>query len=143
MGSSSTVLTLVGLLIAVVVAFAGVVGTWAALRVGRNTTVLSNYKQAAESAQTVADSLKSEVEQLRAELAEAKATAQRERDQWTKSNAELQARISILQDLATGHSALDALGQQLENALVAKVGELRTDMLTEFERTRSVIGSAS
>lgn len=140
---SSTVLTLVGLLIAVVVAFAGVVGTWAALRVGRNTTVLSNYKQAAESAQTVADSLKSEVEQLRAELAEAKATAQRERDQWTKSNAELQARISILQDLATGHSALDALGQQLENALVAKVGELRTDMLTEFERTRSVIGSAS
>jgi predicted RNase H-like nuclease (RuvC/YqgF family) len=139
--TASTVLTLVGILIAVVVAFAGVVGTAAAMRLGKNTTVLSNYKASAESAQSVADSLKSEVEQLRAELAEAKATAAREREQWSAANAELMARISILQDLATGHSTLEALGRQLENSLVAKVGELRTDMLAEFERTRKVIGS--
>jgi HAMP domain-containing protein len=137
------VLTLVGILVAVVVAFGGVIGTVAAMRVGKNTAVLSNYKQAAESAQTVATSLKAEVDQLRSELVEAKETAARERAEWTAGNAELQARISILQDLATGHSTLETLGRQLENSLVAKVGELRTDMLKEFERTRSVIGTAS
>lgn len=139
--SGQALLTLVGILVAVLLGAGTVVGTWAALKVGRNTTVLSNYKAAAESAQSVATSLDGEVKQLRAELAEAKETASLERAQWAAANAELQARIGILQDLATGHSTLEALGKQLETSLLAKVGELRTDMLAEFREIRSVIGA--
>jgi predicted RNase H-like nuclease (RuvC/YqgF family) len=140
--TSSQILTVLGIGLTLLVAFAGSIGTWAALRVGRNTSVLSNYKQAAESAQAVAASLKAEVEQLRAELAEAKDERTREQSEWSTKNASMESRIAILQDLATGHTVLEALAAQLENSLVTKVTGLRQDMLREFETTRAVIGKA-
>lgn len=99
---SSTALAVLGGLIAAMIMAAGAVGTWAALRVGKNSQVIANYKSGAESWEARANGLKAEKEGLEDQLATAMQTI-----------TSLQSKVSTLQELATGHPAVEALSRDM------------------------------
>lgn len=109
--SSTAAISILGGLIAALIAVAGGVGTWAALRVAKNSQLIANYQAAAASWETVADGLKAEKESLEGQLTEAKTT-----------NATLQAKNTILQELATGHPLMESLTAGM-NSGFEKLGE--------------------
>jgi hypothetical protein len=101
----TAVLSIAGGLIAVLITAAGIVGTWAALRVGRNTQITANYRATAESWESLATSLTAEKSELEHKLDEAMVTI-----------ASLTAKVSTLQELATGHPAVERLSRDMNKS---------------------------
>jgi hypothetical protein len=100
-----TVLSVAGGLIAVLITAAGIIGTWAALRVGRNTQITANYRATAESWESLATSLTAEKSELEHKLEEAMVTI-----------ASLNTKVSTLQELATGHPAVERLSRDMNKS---------------------------
>jgi biopolymer transport protein ExbB/TolQ len=101
----TTVLSIAGGLIAVLITAAGIIGTWAALRVGRNTQITANYRATAESWESLATSLTAEKSELEHKLEEAMVTI-----------ASLNTKVSTLQELATGHPAVERLSRDMNKS---------------------------
>jgi Tfp pilus assembly protein PilV len=101
----TTVLSIVGGLIAVLITAAGIIGTWAALRVGRNTQITANYRATAESWESLATSLTAEKSELENKLEEAMVTI-----------TSLNTKVSTLQELATGHPAVERLSRDMNKS---------------------------
>lgn len=101
----TTVLSIAGGLIAVLITAAGIIGTWAALRVGRNTQITANYRATAESWESLATSLTAEKSELERRLEEAMVTI-----------ASLNTKVSTLQELATGHPAVEKLSRDMNKS---------------------------
>lgn len=101
----TTVLSIAGGLIAVLITAAGIIGTWAALRVGRNTQITANYRATAESWESLATSLTAEKGELEHKLDEAMVTI-----------ASLNTKVSTLQELATGHPAVERLSRDMNRS---------------------------
>jgi hypothetical protein len=101
----TTVLSVAGGLIAVLITTAGIIGTWAALRVGRNTQITANYRATAESWESLATSLTAEKSELEHKLEDAMVTI-----------ASLNTKVSTLQDLATGHPAVEKLSRDMNKS---------------------------
>jgi hypothetical protein len=100
-----TVLSIAGGLIAVLITAAGIIGTWAALRVGRNTQITANYRATAESWESLATSLTAEKSELEHKLEEAMVTI-----------TSLNTKVSTLQELATGHPAVEKLSRDMNKS---------------------------
>jgi hypothetical protein len=103
--SVTTVLSIAVGLIAVLITAAGIIGTWAALRVGRNTQITANYRATAESWESLATSLTAEKVELESKLEEAMVTI-----------ASLTTKVSTLQELATGHPAVEKLSGDMKKS---------------------------
>jgi hypothetical protein len=101
----TTVLSIAGGLIAVLITAAGIIGTWAALRVGRNTQITANYRATAESWESLATSLTAEKAELEHKLDEAMVTI-----------TSLNTKVSTLQELATGHPAVEKLSRDMNKS---------------------------
>lgn len=129
--STGSLIQILGGLIALIITIAGGVGTWAALRVGRNSQVISNYKATAESWENRASGLKAENEGLQGELTDAQ-----------RQIAELTSKNSTLRELATGQPAV----QQISIEMKAGFEDL-SDRLDSFgdrlENMRGVIDGRS
>ena len=96
--SPNELLTLVAVIGGFLITAAGAIATWAALRTGRQAAVLSNLKEAADSATRLATVRKDEIDEQ-----------QRHIDQLDKANADkdkqianLTGRVQQLSDLVTG-----------------------------------------
>lgn len=100
-----TVLSIAGGLIAVLITAAGIIGTWAALRVGRNTQITANYRATAESWESLATSLTAEKSELEHKLEDAMVTI-----------TSLNTKVSTLQELATGHPAVEKLSRDMNKS---------------------------
>jgi phage-related minor tail protein len=126
-GGSSSPTALLGVfggVIAALLAVAGLIGTWAALRVGKNAQVLSNYKTTAESWEARANGLKAEKEGLEERLEKAMSTI-----------TELQAKNSALLDLASGHPAIERLGKDMKRSF--------QDLTEQMSRIEGVLKGAN
>jgi vancomycin resistance protein YoaR len=110
-----SLLTILISTVGVLLLIAGGVGTWAAMRVGKNTQVVANYKASAESWESRANALKEQVEGLKGELGEVKANATREKQQSGEVIAALQAKVATLQDLVTGQHAVEVLTNRVDD----------------------------
>lgn len=111
--SATTIITILGGLIVALIAIAGGVGTWAALRVAKNSQIIANYKATAESWENRANSLKAEKEGLEDQLRTAAAV-----------NTSLQAKNSALQDLATGNPAVEKLTTEVNKFCQDLAGQI-------------------
>lgn len=101
----TTALSIAGGLIAALITTAGIIGTWAALRVGRNTQITANYRATAESWESLATSLTAEKSELEHKLEEAMVTI-----------TSLNTKVSTLQELATGHPAVEKLSRDMNKS---------------------------
>lgn len=94
--SIATTLTVLGIIAAFLLSAAGLVGTWAALKTGRNAQTLKNYKDLAESYQAKSESQEGEIRDLKGENRELLSQV-----------SELQGKMSVLQELV--RSAVESL----------------------------------
>lgn len=115
--SSTTIISILGGLIAALIAVAGGVGTWAALRVAKNSQLVANYQGAAESWEARANGLKAEKEGLEDQLKDVMET-----------NASLRAKNAALQDMATGHPAIEQMAASMDRGF-----QVLADQLTRIE----------
>jgi uncharacterized protein YlxW (UPF0749 family) len=99
---TSGLVSILGGLIALIITIAGGVGTWAALRVGRNSQLIANYKATAESWESRASGLKAENEGLADDLTDAR-----------KEVTDLKAKVTTLQELATGQPAVQQISNEM------------------------------
>lgn len=102
--SPTTVISILSGLIAALIAIAGGVGTWAALRVAKNSQLIANYEATATSWERRATSLKAEKEGVEDQLKDALAAV-----------SSLHAKISALQDIATGQPAVEKLTMDMNS----------------------------
>lgn len=112
--SSGAIISVLGGIIAALIAAAGGIGTWAALRVAKNSQLITNYQQTAQSWEARANGLKAEKEGLEDQL----------RDVMT-TNAELRAKNQALQDLALGHPAIEQMALDMSNGFRVLGDQLR------------------
>lgn len=105
-----------------IVAVIGLLGTAAAVvggsfRVSRHTQVVANYRDAAQAWEAKASAQGNEITELRSELAERE-----------KEIIELRSRVSILQDMVTGKSAIEQIIPEIHSVrdeLKAAIREAR------------------
>lgn len=109
--STQFVLSLFGTLISVLLAIAGGIGAWAALRVGRNAQVINNFRTSAESWERVAKAQEEELREVKAENAELKTTL-----------AEVQGKVLVLTSLV--NSAITSMTSSTPREVVDKIESL-------------------
>lgn len=90
------------------------VGTWAALRTGRQSQIIQNYKEAANSWKETSEARESEVKQLRAEIQESKRAFEQYQVMSTSRIAELETQVTILQNIVTAREEFDYLNGQVK-----------------------------
>ena len=100
---TGSLISVLGGLVALIITIAGGVGTWAALRVGRNSQVIANYKATAESWENRASGLKAENEGLQDELTDAR-----------REISELTSKNDTLRELATGQPAVQQISAEMK-----------------------------
>ncbi|MCW2929973.1 MAG: hypothetical protein JWM19_935 [Actinomycetia bacterium] len=100
--STELLSAIVGTVSALIVA-AGAIGTWGAMRIGRNTQILATYKAAAEGWENLANSLKAEKSDVEGRLDKAMTTVKG-----------LEAKNQTLQDLVTGQPAIESLSLDMK-----------------------------
>jgi predicted nucleic acid-binding Zn-ribbon protein len=101
--------TTIAIVLATLLAAAGAVGTWAALRVGRNAQTLTNYRDAIQSWKERSETQESEISELRQQL-----------NQMKTENADLRGQVKTLRDAVSGRNGFD----NLENTLARQHTEL-------------------
>lgn len=116
--NTTTVVTIFGILITILLSAAGVVGTWAALRVGKNAQTIKNYRSAADSWKERAEAQDAKITEQNEEISR----MHTENTALRQEIAELRGQIGILtalvrsaiSDLAssnTGMAVIDRLEQ--------------------------------
>lgn len=100
--STDILSALVGVVSVLIVA-AGAIGTWGAMRIGKNTQILATYKASADGWEGLANSLKAEKTDVEERLAKATATVR-----------VLEAKNVTLQDLVTGQPAIELLSRDMK-----------------------------
>lgn len=98
-------LTALGALLAALIAVAGIVGTWAALRVGRNAQTLSNYRDALQSWKERSEAQDTKISEQDDEIGELRTQV----DKLRTENAELRGQIGTLRDAISGRQVFDGL----------------------------------
>ena len=98
MGLAEIVLVIISTLLGLAV----LVGGFAAFRIGRSNALVSGYKEAAESWETQSRAHKSALEEAEDKIL----TMQRQ-------ISEMQGKITVLEDLATGKTAIDELRAEI------------------------------
>ena len=112
MFSSSVLLSVFGTLIIVMLAVAGALGTFAAMRVGKHAQVIKNFEDAAKSWREKAEAQESDIGQLKAENA-----------QLDQEVSELRGQVSVLREIV--RSALEQLVTSSGNSdVVARIETL-------------------
>lgn len=116
-------LPVLGGVLAVLFVAASSIGVWAAMRVGKNTQTLADYKSAAESSSALATSLKAELEEVRAQHITDIESARKARNESEQEIAGLKATVAVLQELATGKTALEHI-KELADENAGKISEI-------------------
>jgi predicted RNase H-like nuclease (RuvC/YqgF family) len=93
--TTSELVTVFGILITCLLTAAGGVGTWAALRVGRNAQTLRNYRDAADSWKEKSDSQDGKIRDQESEITR----LQKENGSLRNEIAELRGQINVLTSL--------------------------------------------
>jgi cell division protein FtsB len=112
---------LIGVLGFVIVAVGGI-GAWSALRVGKQTQTVKNFRDAAESWRQKSESQDNRITELENENTELR-----------KVVADLQGQVSVLRDLATGTSAIlehDAKADRRQDDIMARLGAIEAIIRT-------------
>lgn len=89
------------------------VGTWSALRTGRSSQILKNYRDAANSWKEKSEAQDAEIQQLRSDLADVKRTNELNERTATARIAELETQVTILQNIVTAREEFDYLNGQV------------------------------
>lgn len=109
--STQFVLSLFGSLISVLLAIAGGIGAWAALRVGRNAQIINNFRTSAESWEKVARAQEEELREVKSENIELK-----------QALAEVRGQVAVLTSLV--RSSIASMVSTTPKEVVDKIGEL-------------------
>jgi hypothetical protein len=132
--STSLLQWLGGGLLSVLLVAAVTVGSWAALRTGKTAQTIKDWRESAESAQSLAESLRGQLDDMRQQH-------DREvnvlRQQLAANDERMHGQdlvIAELRQLITGAAALDRLLEQQT--------ALRAEVLSEFKLTRQLITGA-
>jgi hypothetical protein len=128
---TGSLISVLGGLVALIITIAGGVGTWAALRVGRNSQVISNYKATAESWENRATALKAENEGLTDELTDAR-----------QEISDLHTKVGTLQDLATGQPAVQQISTEMKEGF-KKVAEQLDSFGGRLDTMRGIINGGT
>lgn len=126
----TTLLGVVGSVVAILLAVAGAIGGLAVFRSTRNAAIITNYKQTAESYRERAESQETEIGVLRA-------TNQTQ----SRQIAALEGKIAVLEGIASGREAVEELHRHMSDALGAitqQVAEARATVLAEIRVNRDV-----
>lgn len=102
LGDTSTVISVLGGIVGLLIAVAGGIGTWAALRVAKNSQLIANYEATAESWEKRSNGLKAENEGLEDEIRQAKETI-----------ASLESKNAALADMAYGGPDVNILSADI------------------------------
>lgn len=130
----SDFLTIAISVVAVLIVVAGAVGTWAALRVGKNTGVVSQFRDAAASSEALARSYKSQMDNQEYQITD----LQRQLSDRDKEIKVLQGQMDIMKDLVTGRPAFDEISRHLED-LVVRVDSRLSEALAQVNENRTEI----
>ena|SRR5882762_2977200 len=91
------------------------VGTWAALRTGRQSQIIKNYRDAANSWREKSEAQEAETKQLRTELDDNKRLMERYQVRSEARISELETQLTILQNIVTGREEFDYLNSQVKS----------------------------
>jgi len=120
--TTTSLLAVAASILGVLLVAATSVGAWAALRVGKNTQTVANYREAAASWREKSDSQQAEIADLRQQLSENRTAAAEAQAAASTKVADLEAQVHVLQGVVTGRAQLEALGTEL-NTSVASIRE--------------------
>lgn len=102
---NTALLTALGAILAALIAIAGIVGTWAALRVGKNAQTLSNYRDALQSWKERSEAQDTKIAEQDIEIGDLKTQV----DELRHENSELRGQIGTLRDAISGRQVFDGL----------------------------------
>lgn len=109
------VLGLFGTLISVLLAIAGGIGAWAALRVGRNAQIINNFRTSSESWEKVARAQEEELREVKEENAELR-----------RALAEVRGQVAVLTALV--RKSIESLASSTPREVIDKIGELMSSI---------------
>lgn len=104
-----------GAILAVLLILGTAVGTWAALRTGRQSQIIKNYRDAANSWREKSEAQEAEIRQLRSELDESRRATEQYQLSSTARIAELETQVTILQNIVTAREEFDYLNIQVKS----------------------------
>jgi hypothetical protein len=104
-----SLIPVIGILATVMLAVASSLGVWLVIRVGKSTTTLSEYKAAADSSQRRGDALEAELHDVKEQQTAERERARTAEDASQQEIAGLRAKVAILQEMVTGHTAIEHL----------------------------------
>lgn len=96
-----------GAALVALLAIAGAVGTWAALRVGRNAQTITNYRDALQSWKERSEAQDTKIDEQQGEIGE----LQSEVHKLKTENAELRGQVNTLRDAISGRQIFDNLAE--------------------------------
>lgn len=108
-----------GLVLTVLLAAGTALGTWAALRTGRQSQIIKNYRDAANSWREKSEAQASEISQLREDLRENRRLADEYQAHSAARIAELETQVAVLTGIVTARDEFNYLNDQVKG--------LRTD----------------
>lgn len=118
-------IVVIGSIVAILLAISGAIGGWAVFRSSRNTAIVTNYKQAA-------DSYRERTEAQEIEIGDLKKTNSHQAEQI----AELQGKIKVLEGIASGREAVEELHRHMSDALTAITKQIATAQGTVISEIR-------
>ena len=110
MGLAESILVIVSTLLGLAV----LVGGFAAFRIGKSNALVSGYKETADSWERQARATKSELEEANEKIR-----------QLERSMAQLQGKVNVLEDLATGRTAIQELRKEVADNTQAIIKEIK------------------
>jgi predicted RNase H-like nuclease (RuvC/YqgF family) len=124
------VISVLAAVVAVLLAIAGSIGGVAVFRSTRNTAIVTNYKQAADSYRERAEALEVETRDLHAT-----------NQQQAQQIAALQAQVQTLGDIVSGRSAIEELHRHMSESLGAitrQIDAAQGAVVTEIRTSREI-----
>lgn len=103
-----------GGLLAALLILGTAVGTWAALRTGRQSQIIKNYRDAANSWREKSEAQEAEISQLRSELNESKRATEQYQAISMARIADLETQVAVLQNIVTAREEFDYLNGQVK-----------------------------
>lgn len=103
-----------GAILAVLLILGTSVGTWAALRTGRQSQIIKNYRDAANSWREKSEAQEAEIRQLRTELEETRRTNEQYQARSQAKISELETQLTILQNIVTARDEFNYLKEQVK-----------------------------
>jgi len=104
-----------GAVLVVLLTLGTAVGTWAALRTGRQSQIIKNYRDAANSWKEKSEAQEAELQQLKTELENSNRANEQYQMRSTARIAELETQVTILQNIVTAREEFDYLNGQVKS----------------------------